>query len=36
MGQNDTFLHEFPEAIFLGVVMESQLGDEEVWSATLE
>jgi hypothetical protein len=30
------FLHEFPEAVFLGVDMESQLGDEEVWSARLD
>jgi hypothetical protein len=29
-------LHEFLEALFLGVAMESQLGDEEVWSAKLE
>jgi hypothetical protein len=27
---------EFPEAVFLGVAMESQLGDEEVWSSRLE
>ena len=29
-------MHEFPEAVFLGVDMESQLRDEEVWSARLE
>jgi hypothetical protein len=29
-------LHEFPEAISLGVAMESVLSDEEVWSARLE
>jgi hypothetical protein len=26
----------FPEAVFLGVVMEWQLGDEDVWSIELE
>jgi len=26
------YLHKFPEAIFLGVPMESQLGDEEAYS----
>ena len=25
------FLHEFPEAVFLGVDKESQLGEEKVW-----
>jgi len=46
MGQNDhnfrsdrwialKFLHEFLEAIFLGVFLESHLGDEEVSSAKL-
>jgi hypothetical protein len=30
------FLPDFPEAIFLAVVMESQLGDVDVWSARLE
>jgi hypothetical protein len=29
-------LHEYPEAVFLGVAMESQLGEKEVWSARLE
>ena len=30
-------LHEFPEAVFLGVAMESQLGEEEeVWLVRLE
>jgi hypothetical protein len=29
-------LHEFLEAIFLGVATESQLDDEEVWSARLD
>jgi hypothetical protein len=29
-------LHEFPEAVFLGIDMESQLGEEEVCSARLE
>jgi hypothetical protein len=30
-------LHEFPEAVFLGVDMESQLGEEEeVWLVRLE
>jgi hypothetical protein len=29
-------LPEFPEAIFFGVAMELQLGDEDVWSARLE
>jgi hypothetical protein len=29
-------LHEFPQAVFLGVAMESQLGEEDVWSARLE
>jgi hypothetical protein len=24
-------LHEFPEAVFLGVDKESQLGEEKVW-----
>jgi hypothetical protein len=29
-------LHEFPKAVFLGITMQSQLGDEDVWSAGLE
>jgi hypothetical protein len=29
-------LPEFPEAVFFGVAMELQLGDEDVWSARLE
>jgi len=29
------FLHEFPKAVFLGVDVESQLGDEEVLSPNL-
>jgi hypothetical protein len=29
-------LHEFPDAVFLGVAMESLLGDKELWSAKLE
>ena len=29
-------MHEYPEAVFLGVAMESQLGEEEGWSARLE
>jgi len=29
-------LHAFPKAFFLGVDMEYQLGDEEVWSPRLE
>jgi hypothetical protein len=32
---NDKFLHEFTEAIFVVVVMELLLGEEEVWSARL-
>jgi hypothetical protein len=27
------FLHEFPEAVYRGVAMESLLGDEGVWSS---
>ena len=30
------FLHEFPDAVFLTVALESLLGEEEVWSARLE
>jgi hypothetical protein len=30
------FLPDFPEAIFLAVVMESQLGDVDVWSARVD
>jgi len=30
------FLHEFPDAIFFMVAMESLLGYEELWSAKLE
>jgi len=30
------FLHNFQQAVFLGIAMESLLGDEEVWSANLE
>jgi hypothetical protein len=29
-------LHEFLEAVSLGVAMESKLDDEEVWSARIE
>jgi hypothetical protein len=29
-------LHKFPEAVFLGVDMVSQFGDEDVWSPRLE
>jgi hypothetical protein len=29
-------LHEFLEAVFLEVAIESQLGDEEEWSARRE
>jgi len=29
-------LHEFPYAVFLGVAMESLLGDEEEWLARIE
>jgi hypothetical protein len=29
-------LHEFLKAVFLGVTMQSQLDDEDVWSAGLE
>jgi hypothetical protein len=29
-------LHEFLEAVFLGIDMESQVGDKEVWSHRLE
>jgi hypothetical protein len=30
------FFHEFPEDVFIGVSMESLLGDEEVWPARLQ
>ena len=30
------FLHEFSEAVFVMVALESLLGEEEVWSARLE
>jgi hypothetical protein len=29
-------LHDFSKAIFLGVAIKSLLGDEEIWSGTLE
>jgi hypothetical protein len=29
-------LHEFPEAVYHGVAMESLLGDDEVWSTRFE
>ena len=29
------FLHEFSEAVFLMVALESLLGEDEVWSARL-
>ena len=29
-------LHEFREAVFLSVALDSLLDDEEVWSASLE
>jgi hypothetical protein len=29
-------LHEFPDAVFLGVATESLLGDEEVWPPIFE
>jgi hypothetical protein len=35
-GSRLNFLHEFPEAVFLRVDMESQLGDEEVRLPALE
>jgi hypothetical protein len=36
IGSRLNFLHEFPEAVFLRVDMESQLGDEEVRWPRLE
>jgi hypothetical protein len=30
------YLHKFPEDVFHRVVLESLLGDEDVWSARLE
>jgi len=30
------FLQEFLEAVFIGVLEDSLLGEEEVWSARLE
>jgi len=30
------FLHEFPDAVFLGVDMVSQIDDEGIWSPRLE
>jgi hypothetical protein len=30
------FLQEFLEAVFIGVLEESLLGEEQVWSARLE
>ena len=35
IGSRLKFLLEFPEAVFLRVDMESQLGDEKVWRPDL-
>jgi hypothetical protein len=36
VGSRLNFLHEFLETVFLGVDMESQLDDEDIWSPILE